>query len=277
MAQNTGETTGESAASEAVVSREQLRKAESYIEAEEGVVNRLSGLAGRLVTSVAVAMSLFHLYAAIAGAWPFTDFPIIATQPLRYAHVAFVLMLSFLLFPMATRFRNRIRWWDVVAGIAGAAILVYAIEGGEEFTDRATMPTQLDVVLGVVFIVLLLEATRRTTGWIVPVVAMSFMAYAYFGPYLPPPWTHRGYDIGQLVGHLFITLEGIFGIPVDVASSLIILFTIYGAFLNHSGAGKFFLDFSFAAMGGKHAGAGRTVVLASFLLGGPSGSGVATT
>ena len=125
---------------------------------------------GRLVTSIAVAMSLFHLYAAVAGAWPFTDFPIIATQPLRYAHVAFVLVLSFLLFPLAARFRNRIRWWDIAAGIAGAAILVYAIEGGEDFTDRATMPTQLDVVLGVVFIVLLLEATRRTTGWIVPFV-----------------------------------------------------------------------------------------------------------
>ena len=83
------------------VSEEQLRKAEAYVEAEEGAVNRLVGWAGSLVTSVAVAMSLFHLYAAIAGAWPFTDFPIIATQPLRYAHVAFVLMLSFLLFPLS--------------------------------------------------------------------------------------------------------------------------------------------------------------------------------
>ena len=261
----------------AAVSEDRLRKAEAYVEAEDGVVNRLVGWAGTLVTSIAVTMSLFHLYAAIAGAWPFTDFPIITTQPLRYAHVAFVMMLCFLLFPMSARFRNHIRWWDVVAGITGAAILIYAIEGGEEFTDRATMPTHLDVVLGVVFIVLLLEATRRTTGWIVPCVAIAFMAYAYFGPYLPPPWTHRGYDVSQLVGHLFITLEGIFGIPVDVSSSLIILFTIYGAFLQHSGAGKFFIDFSMALMGHKANSAGRTVVLSSFLLGGPSGSGVATT
>ena len=138
-------------------------------------------------------------------------------------------------------------------------------------------PTPLDVLLGVIFIVLLLEATRRTTGLIVPVIALLFLAYAYFGPYLPPPWTHRGFDVGQLVGHLFITLEGIFGIPVDVSSSLIILFTIYGAFLQHSGAGKFFIDFSMALMGNKANSAGRTVVLSSFLLGGPSGSGVATT
>src|SRR3954462_12862643 len=259
------------------ISQEALKKAEEFIEADEGALNRLSGVAGNVTTTVAVVMSLFHLYAAIAGAWPFHDFPIIATQPLRYAHVAFVLVLSFLLFPMGMRFRNRIRWWDVVLGLVSAAILIYAIEGGEDFTDRATSPTQLDTALGVIFIVLLLEATRRTTGLIVPVVALAFVAYSYFGPYLPQPWTHRGFDIGQLVGHLFITLEGIFGVPVDVSSSLIILFTIYGAFLQHSGAGKFFIDFSMALMGNKANSAGRTVVLSSFLLGGPSGSGVATT
>jgi TRAP transporter 4TM/12TM fusion protein len=259
------------------VSDDALKKAEAYIEAEEGALNRLTGLAGSAVTAIAVAMSVFHLYAAVAGAWPFKDAPIIPAQQLRYAHVAFVLILSFLLYPMAMRFRDRIRWWDVVMGFAGAAILIYAIEGGEDFTDRATSPTWLDTVLGVMFMMLLLEATRRTTGWIVPAVAIGFLAYAYFGPYLPQPWTHRGFDIGQIVGQLFITLEGIFGIPVDVSSSLIILFTIYGAFLQHSGAGKFFIDFSMALMGNKANSAGRTVVLSSFLLGGPSGSGVATT
>src|SRR5829696_237918 len=259
------------------ISEAALKKAEEFIEADEGAINRLSGTAGNVVTTIAVVMSVFHLYAAIAGAWPFHDFPIISTQPLRYAHVAFVLVLSFLLFPMAMRFRNRVRWWDVALGLIGAAILVYAIEGGDDFTDRATSPTQLDTILGVVFIILLLEATRRTTGWIVPVVALAFIAYSYFGPYLPQPWTHRGFDIGQLVGHLFITLEGIFGVPVDVSSSLIILFTIYGSFLQHSGAGKFFIDFSMTLLGNKPNSAGRTVVLSSFLLGGPSGSGVATT
>jgi TRAP transporter 4TM/12TM fusion protein len=259
------------------VSEDALKKAEEFIEADEGAFNRLSGFAGTAATTIAVSMSLFHLYAAIAGAWPFKDAPIIATQPLRYAHVAFVLVLSFLLFPMAMRFRNRIRWWDVLFGVVSAAILVYAIEGGDDFTDRATSPTMLDTTLGIIFIVLLLEATRRTTGWIVPVISLGFLAYAYFGPYLPQPWTHRGFDVGQIVGQLFITLEGIFGVPVDVSSSLIILFTIYGAFLQHSGAGKFFIDFSMALMGNKANSAGRTVVLSSFLLGGPSGSGVATT
>src|SRR5499433_2282550 len=254
--------------SQGAVSDEALRKAEEFVEQEEGAANRLVGWAGIGVTVIALVMTLFHLYAA---------YDIVPTQPLRYTHVAFVMVLCFLLFPLAARFRNRIQVWDVVAAAACVAILIYAIWGGEDFTDRATTPTQFDVVLGVIFIVLLLEATRRTSGWIMPVVAILFIAYAMLGPYLPPPWTHRGYTFARLVGHLFITLEGIFGVAVDVSSSLIILFTIYGAFLQHSGAGKFFIDWSLALMGGKPNSAGRTVVLSSFLLGGPSGSGVATT
>src|ERR671916_1341491 len=252
----------------AAISTEALRKAESYIEAEEGATNRLFGWPGRIATGIAVVMSLFHLYSA---------YYIVPTQELRYTHVGFVMLLSFLLFPVAVRFRNRIRWWDVAPGLLAVATLGYALWGGDDFTDRATVPLRWDVIVGCVFIVLLLEATRRTTGPIMPIVAILFILYAIAGPSLPPPWTHRGYDLYRLVGHLFITLEGIFGVAVDVSSTLIILFTIYGAFLAHSGAGKFFIDFSLALMGGKPNSAGRTVVLSSFLLGGPSGSGVATT
>lgn len=247
---------------------ERLRKAEEFIEQEEGAANRLFGWAGFTVTVIAVAMSLFHLYAA---------YEIVPTQELRYTHVAFVLLLAFLVFPAAARFRDRIRWWDAIAGLTCVGILVYAIAGGEEFTDRATTPNHLDVVLGVTFIVLLIEATRRTIGPIVPVIALLFIAYAWAGPWLPAPWNHRGYGLDALVGHLFITLEGIFGIPVDVSATLIVLFTIFGAFLQQSGAGKFFIDFSMTLMGRSTNAAGRTVVLSSFLLGGPSGSGVATT
>src|SRR5258705_1701339 len=126
------------------VSEAQLRKAEEFVAAEEGVVNRLAGWAGTIVTAIAIAMSLFHLYAA---------YDIVPTQPLRYTHVAFVMVLCFLLFPLASRFRNRICVWDVVAAAASVAILGYAIWGGEDFTDRATSPLPLDIVMGVVFIV----------------------------------------------------------------------------------------------------------------------------
>jgi TRAP transporter 4TM/12TM fusion protein len=251
-----------------IISQEGLRRAEELVQQEEGAANRLSGWAGMIVTAIAVAMTLFHLYAA---------YDIVPTQPLRYTHVAFVLLLSFLLFPLAARFRNRIQWFDVIPGLLGIAIMVYAVWGGDDFTDRATVPDRWDVILGVILIVLVLEAARRTTGPIMPIVSILFIIYALVGPYLPPPWTHRGFDIARLVGHLFITLEGIFGVAVDVSASLIIMFTIYGAILQHSGAGKFFIDFSLAVMGGKPSSAGRAVVASSFLLGGPSGSGVATT
>ncbi|HKS85589.1 MAG TPA: TRAP transporter fused permease subunit, partial [Pseudolabrys sp.] len=251
-----------------VISEEQLRKAEEFVQQEEGAANRLSGWVGISVTGIAVAMTLFHLYAA---------YDIVPTQELRYIHVAFVLLLSFLLFPLAARFRNRVQWFDIIPALAGIAIIIYALSGGDDFLDRAAVPDRWDVILGGIFIVLVLEAARRTTGPIMPAVAVLFIAYAMLGPYLPPPWTHRGFDVARLVGHLFITLEGIFGVAVDVSATLIIMFTIYGAILQHSGAGKFFIDFSLAVMGGKPSSAGRAVVASSFLLGGPSGSGVATT
>ncbi|HSQ05190.1 MAG TPA: TRAP transporter fused permease subunit, partial [Burkholderiales bacterium] len=250
------------------ISEEALKKAEEYIEEEEGASNKLPGALGAFVAGLAVFMSLFHLYAAYA---------IMPTHVLRGIHVAFILFLCFLLFPVAKRFRHRVYWWDWVAALVALVIVGNMLFGGDEFLERAIDPNLWDKVLGIALIVLVLEAARRTTGWIMPFICVLFLIYAMVGQYLPPPWTHYGQDIGRIVGHMYMTLEGIFGVAIDVSSSLIILFTIYGAFLQYSGAGKFFIDFSFAAMGGKSTGAGRTIVLASFLLGGPSGSGVATT
>ena len=168
-------------------------------------------------------------------------------------------------------------WWDWAAALAAVAVIAYILQGGDDIWDRNTSPDNWDIVFGVALILLILEGMRRASGWIMPAVVIAFVLYALFGEQLPGSWAHRSYDVGRLVGHLYMTLEGIFGVAVDVSSSLIILFTIFGAFLQYSGAGKFFIDFSFSAMGGKSTSAGRTVVLASFLLGGPSGSGVATT
>lgn len=250
------------------VSKEALLKAEQYIEEEEGAANHLEGWLGVFLSTVAVVMSLFHMFAAYA---------IVPTQTLRPVHVGFVLFLSFLLFPVSKRFRHRIMWWDWLVSLLSIAIVVYLILGGDDFTDRNTRPDPWDIFFGVALILLVLEGMRRTIGWILPVISICFLLYAFLGAYLPSPWTHKGYEIGRVVGFMYMSLEGIYGVAVDVSSSLIILFTIFGAFLQFSGAGKFYIDFSFSAMGGKPAGAGRTVVLSSFLLGGPSGSGVATT
>ncbi len=253
---------------ESLITEEALKEAEKYIEEEEGPSRRLTGKMDIFVTAVAVVMSLIHLYAAVG---------VIMTQVLRGIHVMFVLFLSFLVFPSFKRFKNRIIWYDFLLAILGIAVIGYMLIDFEEFIYRSVIPNFWDKFFGVILILLVLEATRRTTGWIMPAIVIAFIIYAFIGPRLPHPWTHRGYDIDRLVGHMYMTLEGIFGVPIDVSSTFIILFTIWGAFLEFSGAGKFFIDFSFAAMGGKPTGAGRTVTLASFLLGGPSGSGVATT
>ena len=251
-----------------VVSPQALHKADEFIEAEEGAANKLKGWRGTFVIAVAFVMSAFHLYTAYA---------IVPTQTLRPVHVGFVLFLCFLVFPVAARFRHRIMWWDWLLAALSIAVAAYLIQGGDDITDRNTSPNPLDIAFGIALIALVLEGMRRTSGWIMPAITSAFIGYALFGPYLPAPWTHKGYEVARLVGVMYMTLEGIYGVAVDVSASLIILFTIFGAFLQHSGAGKFYIDFSFSAMGGKPTGAGRTVVLASFLLGGPSGSGVATT
>ena len=251
-----------------VISEEALQKAEKYVQEEEGPSRRLSGKIATFVTATAVVMSLFHLYAAIG---------VIMTQMLRGIHLMFVLFLTFLVFPASGRLKNRINWLDLLLSLLGIAAIMYMLVDFEDFIYRSVIPNFWDKLFGVILIFLVIEATRRTSGWIMPAIVISFIVYAFAGPYLPAPWTHRGYDLDRIVGHMYMTLEGIFGTPIEVSSTFIILFTIYGAFLEFSGAGKFFIDFSFAAMGGKPSSAGRTVTLASFLLGGPSGSGVATT
>ena len=250
------------------VSADALSRAEKFVAQEEGVTSRHKGWLGDLLMWMLVAMSVFHLYAAYA---------IVPTTFLRPAHVGMMLVLTFLLYPVAKRYRDRILWWDLVLVALAAATILYLLIGGDDFFDRNNDPNRWDIFLGVALIVLVLEAARRTTGWVMPFIVLLFILYAYFGKHLPGQWAHRGYDTGSIVGVMYMTLEGIFGTAVDVSSTLIILFTIFGAFLHQSGAGKFFLDFSFAALGSKPSGVGRTVVLSSFLLGGPSGSGVATT
>jgi TRAP transporter 4TM/12TM fusion protein len=244
------------------------RRVEELIEQEEGVQNRLPGLLGHAAVAIAVAMSLFHLWAA----WD-----IVPTTTLRYVHVGFAMVLGFTLFPLARRFRHRLMPWDWALVAAGIYVIWYLISGGDDLQDRIIFPEPMDIVVGWLLIGLVLEVARRATGPIMPAVALAFLLYGFFGNFLPSPWRHQGYDAERLIPHLTITLEGIFGTAVDVSASLIVLFTIYGAILQASGAGKFFVDFSFALTGGKPTSAGRTVVLSSFLLGGPSGSGVATT
>jgi TRAP transporter 4TM/12TM fusion protein len=239
------------------------------LETEESRQNRVTGWPGALAATLAVAMSLLFIYWAWAS---------VTTQIARVVFLLFTLVLSFLLYPMVASQRDgKVHWTSwILVGLSVVA-LGYPIVDFEEFIYRSATPDTLDQILGAVTILLVLEATRRSTGWILPVVAIAALAYAWFGPYLPAPWTHRGYGLPRLIGHMYMTLEGIFGSALDVAATFILLFGIYGAVLNYSKASDFFMNLSLALTRGKPTSGGRAVTLASFLLGGPSGSGVATT
>ena len=199
----------------------------------------------------------------------------VTAQKLRVAHVGLLLPLAFLLFPAHPRWK-RLHPADVALAVIGAASMAYVVWDFDAFIYRSSAPRAGDLVWGTVALLTVLEAGRRAAGWMLPALALLALAYARWGALLPAPWTHRGYGLPRLIGLEYMGLEGLFGTPVAVSATFIVLFTLYGAIVDASGAGRFFLDFSFAAVGRHRAGAGRTVTLASFLLGGPSGSGVAT-
>jgi TRAP transporter 4TM/12TM fusion protein len=174
-------------------------------------------------------------------------------------------------------------WYDWVLSALALLVGFYPVlpfgSGGfDAFLDRQGSLSGLDVLAGSLLLLLVLEATRRTTGWILPGICAAFVGFAYYGGFLPQHWgiAHAGVDFSQIVNALYNDASGFYGTPLDVAASYIVLFTLYGAVLSASGAGQFFVDFSFAAFKRSRTAPGRTAVLSGFLLGTVSGSGTAT-
>ncbi len=241
---------------------------------DEAPTRELRGLARALSTGLSVALSLYALYWVLF---------IVQPQIYRVSFLLIALVLTFLLFPARRGALSGVAGFDWI--LAGAAVMALAwpILDFYAFVYRATNPTRTDLLLGSTAILLVLEAARRSVGWILPVTAAGFLVYAWAGPAFDriglSLLAHRGYGADRLIGTLYMTLEGVFGVPLDVAATYIVLFTIYGAVLEHSGAGAFFINWSLAATARSRsaAGPGRTVTLAGFLLGTVSGSGVATT
>ena len=165
------------------------------------------------------------------------------------------------------------------SGIIALVAVGYAAVNAEELFRRAADPERARHRRRRHLHLLVLEATRRTVGWILPAICAAFLAYAYLGGLIPESFgiAHKGYGVDRIVGQAYMGLEGLFGIPLDVAATYIVLFTLYGAVLEYSGAARFFVQLSYAAFGGSRTGPGRTTTLAGFLLGTVSGSGVATT
>ena len=221
----------------------------------------------RVVSLIALAMSLFHLYAAAVGVYP--------ELVQRGAHLGFVLVLIFLLRP-----RGRLRVFgapamDLLLALLAVMVAYYLLWNFENIPDRYGAENAADVIIGTLAVVLVLEGTRRTVGWPLTLIASVFLVYAYFGPYMPGILIHRGYPIPRLASHLSLAATGIFGIPLGVSATIVILFILFGSFLTVSGAGSFFIDLATSLTGRSVGGPAKAAVVSSSLMGTVSGSAVA--
>ena len=238
-------------------------------QSEEASTRRFEGFSNYVVMAVGVSLILWCIAGAI-----FT----IETYRFRMIFLALTLLFMLLLYPPSRKLAgNRVFLIiDVILASLAIISIAYAVTD-EYYVYRSTIPNIYDVILGIILLAVLIEAARRSFGKTFTIIVLFFLAYMYFGYYIPGPLSHKGYDIERIVGHMVMTLEGIYGVPLGVAASYVSLFVVYGALMDAAGAGKFWIDLTTSLMGKKSSSAGRGTVLATALLGGPQGSGVATT
>ena len=219
---------------------------------------------------ISVIFVIFQLYATLSGA--------ITAQVLRATHLAFVQLLAFLLFPPTKNSpRNTLPWYDIALGLIGAACWLYIVVNFDSLVRRSGNNTPLDVAVGIVGILVLFESCRRIVGLPIMIIAGSFIIFAFAGKYLPGFLHHRGYSLQRVVCHLFYNTEGIMGTPIGACSTFIFLFILFGALLEKTGIGHFFIDVCNALAGGASGGPAKVAVLSSALLGTVSGSSVSNT
>jgi TRAP transporter 4TM/12TM fusion protein len=235
-------------------------------------VRKLAGYAGLVVATVAVAMSVYHVYARLTIYAP-------DQHALLFITLGFSLVLSFLLWPArkdATP--DRVPWSDLGLAALSLACVGYMFVNYEYIVNRFPTAHPLsatDMAVGAVGMLLVLEATRRTIGMSLPIVAIVFLVYALGGNWMLGFLHHRGLTAEITIDQSWFTTEGVFGVPLQVAGTYVILFIIFGTFLERSGAGQFFMNFANAIAGGARGGPGKVAVVSSSLFGTISGSAVA--
>lgn len=237
---------------------------------KEAVYRTFKGWLDLAIRCLCILFSAFHLYTAAMGAF--------APQIQRSVHLGFVLTLIYLLYPArADGDRHKLVWYDAVLALLGAAVCFYIIWNYDTIVMEADVPGAMDFIMGGLAIVLVLEATRRIVGLPIALVALVFLLYAKFGAYIPGMLGHRGFSFSRIISHMYLTTEGIFGMPLGVSASFVFLFILFGAFLHSTGLGKFFIDLALAAAGRYVGGPAKVAVLASGFFGTISGSSVANT
>jgi TRAP transporter 4TM/12TM fusion protein len=248
--------------------KDQEKKSAKTIQSSN--TRNLVGFFALAFTTVAVSLSLFQLYSA--GIHPFS------AMYQRCIHISFILILAFLLFPAtkkASRQKQDIYFYGDLF-LIGLVFLVagYIVFNYGEIIERQGDWTKIDVILGLTATFLVIEACRRTIGLVMVIICLSFIAYAYFGPYMPEFFAHKGYNLERISTLLYLTTEGIFGLPLGVAATFVFIFVLFGSFLQATGGGDFFINLAYALTGRMTGGPAKTAVIASGFMGSVSGSAI---
>ena len=260
------------------------KKIENKIKEDLSPTRNLTGFHLKLVAIIAITWSLFQLW--YASPFPFwLNFGMFKGLPARAIHLGFALLLAFLIFPYARG--KKVNFIDILIAITGAVCCLYIYVFYDQLVDRGgillkinlsdnfTIPIEL--ILGIIGILILLEATRRVIGVPLVVIAVCFLLFSYFGQYAPDIISHGGLSLKRLVGFQWFDQEAIFGIPIGVSVDFIFLFVLFGALLETAGGGKYFLDLAFAMVGKMRGGPAKAAILGSGMTGLISGSSIANT
>ena len=229
----------------------------------------LTGWQGKMVALLAVAMSCFHFYTS--------GFGLLLAQKQGAVHLAFTLALVFLLYPASSKQSKTsgIPFYDFILAGLGVASAMYLVVFFNDLVTRAGLPTTVDLVMGFVLIATLLEATRRISNPVLPCLAVVALLYCYFGRYMPQMLAHRGFSVARIVNHMYLGTEGIFGTPLEVSSTFVFMFILFGSVLEKTGLGRFIIDLSMALAGWSTGGPAKVAIVSSGLMGTVSGSSVA--
>lgn len=236
----------------------------------ESNTRKLTGAAGWIVFIGLIAFSLFQLYTGAFG--------VFTAYIQRTIHLGFALSLIYFLFPAKRGMKkDRVIWYDWILIVLSIIVTGYWPVFYDKLVQQVGGIDNAEMIIGGIAILLVLEATRRAVGLPITIIAIIFLLYAYFGPYMPGMLAHRGLDLGQLINTMFFTTEGILGTPLQVSSTYIFLFLLFGAFLVQSGVGLYFNDLAIAIAGRRVGGPAKVAIFSSALNGTISGSSVANT
>lgn len=236
----------------------------------ESNTRKLTGIAAGIVFALLLAFSLFQLYTGAFGQY--------TAYIQRTVHLGFALTLIFFLFPAKkSTVRNSVPWYDMILILLSIVVCAYWPLFYDTLVQHIGTISTTQLIIGSIAILLVLEASRRAVGLPITIIAVCFLLYAYLGPYMPGMFAHRGLTLHQLVDSMFFTTEGILGTPLQVSSTYIFLFLLFGAFLVQTGVGNYFNDLAITIAGKRIGGPAKVAIFSSALQGTISGSSVANT